>query len=434
MATSKKVSEQDGEQKAEQSGTSTEQSEQTTEQHGLNTEQHGERNLGTDETLLKRAVQWRTQGKTYREIENGLGVPKSSLHGYLKRTLPNMKLEQQTDPELDEIPVDGLGGETEEIHEDSHSTPPSFSRPGGIELLEEDRASIRKLVSKTAHGPLEVIWDNAATRQRQRMNNNGHNNNGHDSHRVDDSPLTQRELIQFAQTQKLLDSLTPTKPTENLTEDKIERIVERAIQRSEKGDPVEKALKTVGELYDKASQSHQEAQNPWQIAQSIISLTKEQAQFAHGNTNEFDIKNTEMHQLGKLEEAKLAWEMEKYRDEKGNTSTMINTVKEILAGPAGAILGKIGEAGADRIRGGGKIPTVDVVCPNCSGKFKGNPQLPKIQCPSCGAILEHSQAPQTEQPATPATEPVETTEKAELTEEKPSKSEQNFGFPDVKDF
>lgn len=231
----------------------------------------------------------------------------------------------------------------------------------------------------------------------------------------------EREYASSLREQKMRDRVG-NRGSENLTEDKIERIVERAIQRSEKGDPVEKALETVGKLYSQvqSSQSHQETQNPYQIAQNILTLTKEQAQFAHGTTNEFDLKNTELKSLAKLEEQKLLWEMQKYADEKQSGSETINAIKEVLAGPIGGLLGKFGEAGVDRIRGAGsKIPTVDVLCPNCAAKFKANPELDPVQCPKCGVMLQKN--PPVAQKTVEETEPLQNPEPKITTIPKPAK-------------
>ena len=140
--------------------------------------------------------------------------------------------------------------EGDNFHDLSHSTPsgipegyalkPALTPSEWNELAKLDKSKLMSMVT-------ELKASNSSLQAQAHMQKH----NGDQAHKPDDSPLTQRELIQYAQTQKLLDSRTPTKTTENLTEDKIERIVERAIQRSEKGDPVEKALDTVGKLYSK---------------------------------------------------------------------------------------------------------------------------------------------------------------------------------------
>ena len=129
-----------------------------------------------------------------------------------------------------------------------------------------------------------------------------------------------------------------------------------------------------------------------------------------GVANEFTLRKAEMDQTERLETRKLDWEEKKWEKEKDNEGNMLDTVKEILAGPAGEILKDFGSAGAARIRGNrpsapnsqAQSPQIaKVKCPNCSGDFSANTQLSQIQCPLCGVQLQSGNQPdpQQEQPS-----------------------------------
>ena len=146
-----------------------------------------------------------------------------------------------------------------------------------------------------------------------------------------------------------------------------------------------------------------------------------------GATNEFSLKKEEMAQTERLETKKLDWEQKKWEMEKDKEGDTLETVKEILAGPAGELLKGLGGAASDRIRGN-KTPSSNgqtqqsqfakVKCPNCSGDFPANIQLPMIQCPLCGVQLQNGNQPSHEQ-AEHSNQPAPSAPSQELPKDQP---------------
>jgi rubrerythrin len=223
----------------------------------------------------------------------------------------------------------------------------------------------------------------------------------------------------------MVERMFPSEKNDDL-EKKFERQFERLSDKLERlGQPKEgnwdKALDTLGKVYDRASAQNQGA-NPYQIAQNLLTMTREQANIAKGSTNEYDLKHLEMQQLGQLENQKLAWEIEKYRDSKQSSADTINAIKDIFkevsSGPIGKLISGAGEGVKNRIAGGPRIPTTDVLCPKCQNKFRASPDLLMVTCPICGSTLQKQEQPQpqpsqpepeaTQQPSTeePKPEPV----------------------------
>lgn len=386
--------EQNVEREAEQTGTDI-------EQRGTTMEKHVEQDLGTDETLLNKAVQWKQQGKSYREIENSLGVPKSTLHRYLKRNVPNTRVEP-----ISHV-LENNGHETEQ-----------FSQQSSPSNVLDKLAYYQKIPAKDAI--FQLFKENS--RLEAQIRNNGHGSPNISYPNTENPFVTRLMQIAEAKEYKLLLGLDKN------DHDDLERKFERLEDKIEKlGSPkegnIEKTLDVLGKIYDKASGQNQT--NPFQVAQSILTLTKEQANIAKGSTNEYDLKHLEMSQLGHLEDQKLAWEIEKYRDQKQGSADTINAIKDIFkevsAGPIGKFIGGAGEGMKNRIEGGPRLPRVDVSCPNCGNKFKANPSLDVVICNGCGASLRkqpEAQAPQpqpqqpteqaSQQEATSQNKPLET--------------------------
>jgi rubrerythrin len=181
--------------------------------------------------------------------------------------------------------------------------------------------------------------------------------------------------------------------------------------------------------------------DPIAYVKNMKSIAADLGLTSNGTANEFTLKKAEMDQTKELENKKLEWEMRKWELEKEKEGNTLETVKNILEGPAGEILKSFGSAGAERLRGGNKASAsngnasqsqlVKVKCPNCSGDFPANPQLPMIQCPICGVQLQNGnqspanpQEPQNHESSNPTqeqpkTESVQIQPAQNLQQEKP---------------
>lgn len=144
--------------------------------------------------------------------------------------------------------------------------------------------------------------------------------------------------------------------------------------------------------------------DPIAYVKNMKSVAADLGLTSSGAANEFTLKKAEMEQTERLEGKKLDWEMKKWELDKEKEGSTLDTVKEILAGPAGEILKSFGNAGAERLRGGAKpqngnasqaqqTQLIKVKCPSCGGDFSANPQLSMIQCPLCGSQLQSGNQP-----------------------------------------
>jgi hypothetical protein len=416
--------EQDGEQEAEQSGTSVEQA-------GTSTEQHVERDVGTDETRLKRAVQWKLDGKTYRQIEEGLGVPKSSLHRYLRRNLPNMKLEpsepqveNNVDPDETDEPIDGEA-ETGSSHPLLVPASPSFPQNGV--LFDYGMLQAIEDTLPTKQGKANFRAAVALSEEKARLNrNNGHdehNSNGH-TKMYSDNPYTTR-IWQLAEARDLKEVLGLGKNEKN---DDLERKFERLEDKIEKlgtKSSVPDVTKQIVDALRLGFDMAPKGGGPDQLTVYRSGRQDEQKTFENavkqGETNSLDLQLEQMKENERIDFARLAFDEKKWErkeEAEGKKWELVEKgFKALASEPVAGFLQKVGGGVADHLHGpGGRIKLDDVVCPNCGAKLKVNPKLDMVICNSCGAGLSRQPGsppqaePQPQQPQAETVPPEESTE------------------------
>jgi len=153
--------------------------------------------------------------------------------------------------------------------------------------------------------------------------------------------------------------------------------------------------------------------------------------------NDIALKLEEMKQNAALEDKKLNWEMAKWERQEAKGDQYVELAKEgikaISSGAIGDTLKALGSAKADQIRAsqGGKIPTVNILCPQCGNKFKANSSLPQVTCSICGAVLQRPE-PQPQPSAEPQpTQPQQTEEEPKPQATKETEIPQEPKKPDV---
>lgn len=357
-----------------------------------NAGQNVETNVGQDKAW-EQAVSMRQAGHSLREIETRTGIPRSTLHSRFRegpKSLPRREiLENQEEDRLEIGPIRNQG----------------FSSPGSIETLEEDRASIRKLVPEKFHGPLDAVFGIAARRQRS---NNGHNGHAVLSYSTGDDRLKEAKARYY-------EALAETEEMESL-EDRKERRFERRTKTETTAPNQTLGVKDVVELIKLFNPQKGNEQLTIKDALELAkflggSSTKETLQLVdyiqqaankgQGVTlNDISLKLEELKETHDVEMAKLGFEEKKWEYQKSNEGKTIEQVKDLVKtvteGPAGKFLESLGSGAADRIRGGPKVPMVDAVCPNCKNKMRVNAELSQIQCTTCGAVLRRAE-PQPQQ-------------------------------------
>ena len=308
-------------------------------------------------------------------------------------------------------------------HEISQDTSQHPSLPSGTLLFEQgDLEAIRNLIPKPHQATYIAHLDVVAKRQRL-----GHGNNGHGSSNTSylstENPYV-KKLMEIAEAKEYKSLLGLDKNDHN---DDLERKFQRLEDKIEKlGSPKEgnmdKTLDVLGKIYDRASGQNQGA-NPYQVARDLLDLTSKQANIAKGSpTNEYDLKHLEMHQLGQLENQKLAWEIEKYRDQKQSAADTITAIKDIFKtvteGPVGRVLENLGGVAVRKIEGTPTNPKIiDVTCPSCAKIFKAIEASKQIACPFCSVVLQKQQP----MPQAPEPQPLEPQAEAEMPKEPESR-------------
>lgn len=135
-----------------------------------------------------------------------------------------------------------------------------------------------------------------------------------------------------------------------------------------------------------------------------------------GNSrSEIDLKLEEMRENKEIDMKRLDWEQEKWKMEQEADQNKWEQISKILSGPLGQAVQGIGNAGADRLRGGRGNPAaqapkvVQTQCPNCGNRIFVDAEADTAICGNCGAILQKSggvaQAPATPIVPTPPPPP-----------------------------
>ncbi len=133
-----------------------------------------------------------------------------------------------------------------------------------------------------------------------------------------------------------------------------------------------------------------------------------QNQFSVGvQKSEIDLKLEAMRQGERIDFKRLELDEKKWErkeEAEGKKWELVEKgIKALASEPVAGFLQKVGGGVADRLHGpGGRIPMVDILCPNpnCGAKFKGNPSLSVLTCPSCGAGMVKKDQPSQPQPPT----------------------------------
>jgi hypothetical protein len=321
--------------------------------------------------------------------------------------------------------------------QDQPEPPMSLASPMSpyIHLDTQGLIAFRESLTKPQQKMLDAYMTLGERKWQQEVErNNGHgpiryyNNDGHEENphlkKVQQILEARAEAKDLKKLYGLDDSGSDIDRKLEKLEDKIDRTMERLASPRSEGN-VEKAIDALGKVYQQAATSSQ-GPNPYQIAESIISLTKEQAQLARGATNEMDLKKEEMRELHDIELRKLSWEVEKWKEQRQSTADTINAIKDILSGPIGGMIKTAGGWTARRIEGRAAPPTImNVDCPKCHKPFPGIEGSANLVCPRCNSILTLIKLePEVPQPlaqepenAQPQQEVQETETKAQETEE-----------------
>jgi hypothetical protein len=216
------------------------------------------------------------------------------------------------------------------------------------------------------------------------------------------------------QAERIVEKMFPSENNETLDrkfeklEDKIERLAEKP-----KTDNLEKAVQVVGDIFEKALGRGKEA-NPFDYYRLGRAEQEKFAMAGSGKqTNEYDLRNTELKQLHDVEMAKLGWEKEKYVDAKESTKEIIGTVKDVVKvigeGPIGRAIGSMGEAKANQIMRHGQPPKViSINCPGCGKPFNVVEGSRQVVCPGCNVVLQLNQPSQPPPAEAPTQEALKT--------------------------
>ena len=152
-----------------------------------------------------------------------------------------------------------------------------------------------------------------------------------------------------------------------------------------------------------------------------------------GAKSDIDLKLEEMRENREVDLKRLDWEQEKYKMETEADNAKWEQIGKILQGSIGDALKSVGNAGADRVRGGRsntRTPkAIQTTCPNCQHTIYVDAEAESAICGSCGALLQKQGPPQANAPpAPPATATrVEPQTQVSETEEEEEETESSEG-------
>lgn len=142
-------------------------------------------------------------------------------------------------------------------------------------------------------------------------------------------------------------------------------------------------------------------QDPIETIKYVKEVAKDLG-LSSGQRTEVDLRLEQMKQDREVDMKRLDWEQRKYEMEQDADVAKWEQIGKILQGPIGQAIQGIGNAGADRVRGGnsgaprktGRQPTaVQTQCPNCQHVIYVDAEADTAICGQCGAILQKQGVP-----------------------------------------
>lgn len=253
--------------------------------------------------------------------------------------------------------------------------------------------------------------------QTGRGNGEGHSNNGFGGENyIDALGRLVDKLSMQKQAEKVVDRMFPSEKDDSELSRRLDRI-ETKLDSAKQGSELLQVAKALTELARPNQPGRDPAADILLGNQMRESIEKNvQSQYSVGVAkSEIDLKLQEMQQSERLDYKKLDFDVMKWQrqEQKGDTYVELlkDGIKTISSGPIGKMIENYGGAKAEQVRNqGARIKTVDVVCPRCTNKFRANPDLQTLFCPTCGAgLTKQEPQPQAEpQPSEAQPEPTET--------------------------
>ena len=377
--------------------------ETVSEKAETNVETLQKQNVETEEdslsaSIINKVFHERMEGLSLREIaeENGLSL------STVQRMLEGVEVQQEPEPDNEETNKSEASLPTriqEEIEPtqipDGYALKPSLTPEEYQKFAKMDKpALLSEVVNlKATNSSLQA---RAILRKGDGESPSQYGSNNY----IDALGRLVDKVAMQKQAERIVEKMFPSENNESLDrkfeklEDKIERLAEKP-----KTDNLEKAVQVIGDIFEKAQGRGKEA-NPFDYYRLGRADSEKLAIAGSGKqTNEYDLRNTELKQTHDVEMAKLGWEKEKYIDAKESTKEIIGTVKDVVKvigeGPIGRAIGSMGEAKANQIMRHGQPPKViSINCPGCGKPFNVVEGSRQVVCPGCNVVLQLNQPPQ----------------------------------------